>query len=104
MLLYCPQTLARHRVRRQPGRQVLPQPETKPRVRRQNSRSLHRTSDMGMIVKPTGTLDLDCYVDADFAGLHGRVIPIVLRPPRSLELGTSSRSADVPFCEISPPK
>ncbi|KAI2507770.1 hypothetical protein MHU86_6666 [Fragilaria crotonensis] len=35
-------------------------------------RYLHRTSDMGMIVKPTGTLDLDCYVDADFAGLHGR--------------------------------
>ncbi|KAI2494002.1 hypothetical protein MHU86_20533 [Fragilaria crotonensis] len=33
---------------------------------------LHRTSDMGMIVKPTGTLNLDCYVDADFAGLHGR--------------------------------
>ena len=28
---------------------------------------------MGMIVKPiTGNLDLDCYVDADFAGLHGR--------------------------------
>jgi hypothetical protein len=35
-------------------------------------RYLHRTSDMGMIVKPIGTLDLDCYVDADFAGLHGR--------------------------------
>ncbi|KAI2499655.1 hypothetical protein MHU86_14836 [Fragilaria crotonensis] len=35
-------------------------------------RYLHRTSDMGMIVKPTGTLNLDCYVDADFAGLHGR--------------------------------
>jgi hypothetical protein len=33
---------------------------------------LHRTSEMGMIVKPTGNLDLDCYVDADFAGLHGR--------------------------------
>ena len=35
-------------------------------------RYLHRTSEMGMIVKPTGTLNLDCYVDADFAGLHGR--------------------------------
>jgi hypothetical protein len=27
---------------------------------------------MGMIVKPTGDLSVDCYVDADFAGLHGR--------------------------------
>ena len=27
---------------------------------------------MGMIVKPTGDLAIDCYVDADFAGLHGR--------------------------------
>jgi hypothetical protein len=35
-------------------------------------RYLQGTSEMGMIVKPTGTLDLDCYVDADFAGLHGR--------------------------------
>ncbi|KAI2500678.1 hypothetical protein MHU86_13828 [Fragilaria crotonensis] len=36
-------------------------------------RYLHRTSNMGMIVKPTaGTLNLDCYVNADFAGLHGR--------------------------------
>ena len=35
-------------------------------------RYLHRTCDMGMIVKPTGNLNLDCYVDADFAGLHGR--------------------------------
>jgi hypothetical protein len=36
------------------------------------ARFLHRTSEMGIIVKPTGNLDLDCYVDADFAGLHGR--------------------------------
>ncbi len=35
-------------------------------------RYLHRTCKMGMIVKPTGNVDLDCYVDADFAGLHGR--------------------------------
>ena len=35
-------------------------------------RYLHRTCDMGMIVKPTGDLSVDCYVDADFAGLHGR--------------------------------
>ena len=35
-------------------------------------RYLHRTGEMGMIVKPTGDLSIDCYVDADFAGLHGR--------------------------------
>ena len=35
-------------------------------------RYLHQTSDKGMIVKPTGTLAIDCYVDADFAGLHQR--------------------------------
>jgi hypothetical protein len=35
-------------------------------------RYLHRTSEMGTIVKPTGTLALDCYVDADFAGLFRR--------------------------------
>ena len=35
-------------------------------------RYLHKTTDMGMIVKPTGDLSIDCYVDADFAGLHGR--------------------------------
>ena len=35
-------------------------------------RYLHRTCGMGMAVKPTGNLAMDCYVDADFAGLHGR--------------------------------
>jgi hypothetical protein len=35
-------------------------------------RYLHHTSEMGTIVKPTGTLALDCYVDADFAGLYHR--------------------------------
>ena len=35
-------------------------------------RYLNRTCEMGMIVKPTGDLSVDCYVDADFAGLHGR--------------------------------
>ena len=36
-------------------------------------RYLNRTKNMGMIVKPpTGDLAIDCYVDADFAGLHGR--------------------------------
>jgi hypothetical protein len=32
-------------------------------------RYLKRTRDQGMILKPTGTLDLDLYVDADFCGM-----------------------------------
>jgi hypothetical protein len=35
-------------------------------------RYLHRTSEMGTIIKLDGTLGLDCYVDADFAGLCRR--------------------------------
>jgi hypothetical protein len=35
-------------------------------------RYLHCTADKGTIVTPTGDLSLDCYVDADFPGLHGR--------------------------------
>jgi hypothetical protein len=35
-------------------------------------RYLKRTADFGMTVQPTGNLNLDTYVDADFAGLHGR--------------------------------
>ena len=35
-------------------------------------RYLKRTADRGMEIKPSGTLDLHCFVDADFAGLHGR--------------------------------
>jgi hypothetical protein len=31
---------------------------------------LSHTWDKGTIVKPTNTLQLDCYVDADFAGLY----------------------------------
>jgi hypothetical protein len=33
-------------------------------------RYLARTSEMGTIVKPPSTLVLDCFVDADFAGLY----------------------------------
>ena len=33
-------------------------------------RYLARTADKGMTLHPTGKLNLDCYVDADFAGLH----------------------------------
>ena len=33
-------------------------------------RYLFRTADKGTIVKTTGKLELDCYVDADFAGLY----------------------------------
>lgn len=35
-------------------------------------RYLHRTSDKGIIVRPTGTLQLDCMVDSDFAGLYNQ--------------------------------
>jgi hypothetical protein len=35
-------------------------------------RYLKRTFDKGTIVKPTGTLDLQCWVDADFCGLYRR--------------------------------
>ena len=35
-------------------------------------RYLKRTEDKDTIVTPTGILALDCYVDADSAGLHGR--------------------------------
>ena len=35
-------------------------------------RYLKRTYDKGLIVKPDGTLNLTCYVDADFAGLYRR--------------------------------
>jgi len=35
-------------------------------------RYLKKTSDAGMCIKLNGTLNLECYVDSDFAGLHGR--------------------------------
>lgn len=35
-------------------------------------RYLLRTRDQGLILKPTGDLAIDCYVDADFAGLWKR--------------------------------
>ena len=35
-------------------------------------RYLHRTSNKGTIVRPTGDLSIDCYVDANFSGLYGR--------------------------------
>jgi hypothetical protein len=35
-------------------------------------RYLKRTFDKGTIVKPTGTLNLQCWVDADFCGLYYR--------------------------------
>jgi len=33
-------------------------------------RYLARTRNMGMIIRPNGTLALDCYVDADYCGLY----------------------------------
>ena len=38
-------------------------------------RYLAKTKDKGIIVKPNGTYDLETWVDADFAGLHGREPP-----------------------------
>ena len=35
-------------------------------------RYLSATSDKGIIFTPTPDFKVDCYVDADFAGLHGR--------------------------------
>ena len=35
-------------------------------------RYLHGTRDEGMIIRPTGKLSLDLYVDADFCSLHGQ--------------------------------
>jgi hypothetical protein len=35
-------------------------------------RYLSRTADKGIIMQPTGRLELECYVDADFAGLYNR--------------------------------
>jgi hypothetical protein len=38
-------------------------------------RYLKRTRDQGMILKPTGNLDLELYVDADFCGMFGHEVP-----------------------------
>jgi hypothetical protein len=69
-------------------------------------RYLSRTIEFGMIVKPTGTLNLDCYVDADFAVNgpqsrsrsidYGRKVPNgihhhVGRMPDPLEVPASNR-------------
>lgn len=35
-------------------------------------RYLHRTRNEGMLLRPSGRLDLDLYVDADFCSLHGQ--------------------------------
>ena len=35
-------------------------------------RYLSATSDKGIIFTPTTSIKVDCYVDADFTGLHGR--------------------------------
>lgn len=37
-------------------------------------RYLYKTRDEGMTFRPTGSLDLDLYVDADFCSLHGREV------------------------------
>jgi hypothetical protein len=48
-------------------------------------RYMHRTADKGTIVTPTGDLSLDCYVDTNFAGLHGR-------DPNHSDTSTKSRT------------
>ena len=35
-------------------------------------RYIYRTIDKGIVMRPTGTPQVDCYVDADFAGLYKR--------------------------------
>jgi hypothetical protein len=37
-------------------------------------RYLKRTKDKGIVMKPNGNLGLDCYVDADFAGMYGQEV------------------------------
>ncbi|KAI2510753.1 hypothetical protein MHU86_3701 [Fragilaria crotonensis] len=59
-------------------------------------RYLHRTADKGTIVRPTGDLSIDCYVDADFAGLHGRDPDYEPSSAKS-RTDTSLRLADVQF-------
>jgi hypothetical protein len=52
---------------------------------------LSHTWDKGTIVKPTNTLQLDCYVNADFAGLYKR-------DPDASPTSAKSRLC-IPFCQ-----
>jgi hypothetical protein len=58
-------------------------------------RYLHRTSEMGTIVRPSNSLALDCFVDADFAGLYRR-------DPDSASSAAKSRTGFIIFLGNAP--
>ena len=58
-------------------------------------RYLKGTTTKGTIFKPTGTYKVDCYVDADFAGLHGR-------DPQEMPTSARSRTGYIMFFGHSP--
>ena len=53
-------------------------------------RYLKGTTAKGTIFKPTGAYKVDCYVDADFAGLHGR-------DPQEMPTSARSRTGYIMF-------
>ena len=75
-------------------------------------RYLSATSDQGIVLTPTTVFKVDCYVDADFAGLHGRELQellyrihhVLLLLPSHLEKATSNRDnpQHLPFTEYVP--
>jgi hypothetical protein len=56
---------------------------------------LHRTSAKGTIVRPSNSLALDCYVDADFAGLYRR-------DPNAASSAAKSRTGFIIFLGNAP--
>jgi hypothetical protein len=59
-------------------------------------RYLAHTSNKGTIAKPTGSLLIDCYVDADFASLYGKY-PDASRSSAKLRLGYVITLGGVPL-------
>ena len=55
-------------------------------------RYLSATTDKGIIFTPTTDFKIDCYVDADFAGLHDRELRTYLQVPTVIQ-DTSCLSA-----------
>ena len=66
-------------------------------------RYLKRTYDKGLIVIPDGTLNLTCYVDADFAGLYRREPDVSELGPLAYGLHYLVRKLP-PYLEISAPE
>ena len=58
-------------------------------------RYLSATSDKGIIFTPTTDFKVDCYVDTDFAGLHGR-------EPLDLSASVCSRTGYIMFIYSCP--